>query len=230
MSIKVELQQQLKEIGYELGPFTSKDTLSIIRCLHSVVLTEKNVNVAKLSDLELRTNLIQRGFIVGPITNHTRAIYQRKLLEVLTNQTTNGQDDEFEIDESIYQTEYDINENNTSYPNIFRTKYSSGNSNSDNFQTTEPMIIRHDYKATSTSRNSSKRNTYEESNEIRPRIVTKSNEIKKDITSKKIQDKSTNKNDKLQDINKSNNGTFVYAAITIIVALVVFFAYLWFEK
>ncbi|CAF3098198.1 unnamed protein product [Rotaria sp. Silwood2] len=90
MSVKVELQHQLKEIGYQLGPFTSKDTLSIIRCLHSVVLTEKKINVAKLNDLELRTNLIQRGFLVGPITNHTRAIYQRKLLEVLTNQTTNG--------------------------------------------------------------------------------------------------------------------------------------------
>ncbi|CAF0857239.1 unnamed protein product [Rotaria sp. Silwood1] len=211
MSIKAELQYQLKEIGYELGPFTSKDTLSIIRCLHSVVLQEKNINVAKLNDLELRANLTQHGFKVGPITNHTRAIYQRKLLEVLTHQTTNGQDDEFEIDESIHQTEYDINENSSLY------------SNSQNFKNTKPIIIRHDYKATSSSRNISKRNTYEESNEIRPRISTKSNEIKKDITSNKI------KNDKLK-IEKKSNGTFVYAIITIVVAIIVFFAYLWFEK
>ncbi|CAF2513240.1 unnamed protein product [Rotaria sp. Silwood2] len=218
MSVKVELQHQLKEIGYQLGPFTSKDTLSIIRCLHSVVLTEKKINVAKLNDLELRTNLIQRGFLVGPITNHTRAIYQRKLLEVLTNQTTNGQDDEFEIDESIHQTQYDINENNSLY------------SNSKDFQNVEPMIIRHNYKASSSSsRNASKQNTYEELNEIRPRVVIKSNEIKKDITSRKIKDEFTNKTNKLQ-VEKKSNGIFAYVAIAIIVAVIVFFAYLWFEK
>jgi len=37
MSLKAELQHKLKDLGYELGPFASKDTLSVVMCLHSVV-------------------------------------------------------------------------------------------------------------------------------------------------------------------------------------------------
>ena len=37
MSSKVELQRKLNEIGYEYGPFASKDTLSNVMRLHSVV-------------------------------------------------------------------------------------------------------------------------------------------------------------------------------------------------
>jgi hypothetical protein len=37
MSNKAELQRIVNEIGYELGPFTSKDTLSNIVRLHSIV-------------------------------------------------------------------------------------------------------------------------------------------------------------------------------------------------
>ena len=37
MSSKVELQRKLNEIGYELGPFASKETLLNIIRLHSIV-------------------------------------------------------------------------------------------------------------------------------------------------------------------------------------------------
>lgn len=37
MSNKAELQRKLKEIGYEFGPFASKDTLSNVLRLHSLV-------------------------------------------------------------------------------------------------------------------------------------------------------------------------------------------------
>jgi len=69
MSLKAELQHKLKDLGYELGPFASKDTLSVVMCLHSVVMADKNINVAKLNDLDLRKNLIQAGLLVGPVTS-----------------------------------------------------------------------------------------------------------------------------------------------------------------
>ncbi|CAF1643987.1 unnamed protein product [Rotaria magnacalcarata] len=224
MSIKAELHYQLKEIGYELGPFTSKDTLSVIRFLHSVVVTEQGINVAKLDDLELRKSLIQHSVIVGPITNHTRAIYQRKLLEALTNQTTEGQDDEFET-----------NENSIQYSNLPPTKesrsaYSSENPYLQDFENVASMTIRHNYKAATSSTKSSKQNTFEESNEIRARISTKSNTIlKNDMIPKKSTHKSENQDDNLK-VEKKGTGSFVYVALTIIVALIVCFAYLWFEK
>ncbi len=37
MSSKVDLQRKLREIGYEIGPFASKDTLSNVIRLHSSV-------------------------------------------------------------------------------------------------------------------------------------------------------------------------------------------------
>ncbi|CAF4084624.1 unnamed protein product [Rotaria sordida] len=80
-----DLQRKLKEIGYEIGPFPSKDTLSNIIRLHSLSLTE-------------------HGLAVGPVTNHTRSIYQRKLLEVLTNETSEGKEDEIETEIPISKT------------------------------------------------------------------------------------------------------------------------------
>jgi len=86
------------------------------------------------------------------------------------------------------------------------------------------------------------RNLYDDSNEIRSRISTKSNEqqsikINKDLTPKNVKD-----NDKLQVATKSKysiwifshlytfficlgGGTFVYAGITVVVALIVFVLY-----
>jgi len=37
MSNKADLQRKLNEIGYEVGPFASKDTLSNVIRLHSLV-------------------------------------------------------------------------------------------------------------------------------------------------------------------------------------------------
>jgi len=37
MSNKADLQRKLSEIGYEVGPFASKDTLSNVIRLHSLV-------------------------------------------------------------------------------------------------------------------------------------------------------------------------------------------------
>ncbi|CAF1409312.1 unnamed protein product [Adineta steineri] len=88
MSNKVDLQRKLKDIGYEIGQYASKDTLSNVIRLHSLALN-KGIDVAKLNDLELR---------------HTRAIYQRKLLETITNETTEGQEDMIEVDIPISTT------------------------------------------------------------------------------------------------------------------------------
>jgi hypothetical protein len=104
MSSKADLQRKLNEIGYEVGPFASKDTLSNVIRLHSLALQNKGINVAKLNDLALRKNLTESGLAVGPVTNHTRAIYQRKLLEVLTHETSEGHEDEIETDVSIPTT------------------------------------------------------------------------------------------------------------------------------
>jgi hypothetical protein len=37
MSTKADLQRKLSEIGYEVGPFASKETLSNVIRLHSLV-------------------------------------------------------------------------------------------------------------------------------------------------------------------------------------------------
>ncbi|CAF4864606.1 unnamed protein product, partial [Rotaria socialis] len=46
MSNKAELQLKLKDIGYELGPFASKDTLSNVLRLHLSASENKGVDVA----------------------------------------------------------------------------------------------------------------------------------------------------------------------------------------
>ncbi|CAF1161919.1 unnamed protein product [Rotaria sordida] len=104
MSNKVDLQRKLKEIGYEIGSFASKDTLSNIIRLHSLAVQNKGVDVVKLSDLDLRKSLTEHGLAVGPVTNHTRSIYQRKLLEVLTNETSEGKEDEIETEIPVSTT------------------------------------------------------------------------------------------------------------------------------
>ncbi|CAF0875957.1 unnamed protein product, partial [Didymodactylos carnosus] len=93
MSSKNELHRKLKEIGYEIGPFASKDTLAIVMRLHSMVV-QKGIDVSKLNDLDLRKNLNDYSLHVGPVTSQTRPIYQRKLLEVITHETTEGSEDD----------------------------------------------------------------------------------------------------------------------------------------
>ncbi|CAF0780114.1 unnamed protein product [Rotaria sp. Silwood1] len=280
MSNKVDLQRKLKEIGYEIGPFASKDTLSNVVRLHSLALQNKGVDVAKLSDLDLRKSLTEHGLAVGPVTNHTRSIYQRKLLEILTNETSEGIEDEIEAEilisttpprttrssitrtadnditsspgrsytqdlqePRISLTRVDVenkNKHNLSsyYPNISNTKPKSeqtithsyspqrsstntesrhstmsyGLRNPYDFQNDEPVIIRHEHKATpfrttnissgetfSTNTNrytkqsdiqTTTLTTRNDLNEIRSRILANTNEekeiqIRKDSTPKK---------------------------------------------
>ncbi|UJR08653.1 hypothetical protein I4U23_012912 [Adineta vaga] len=156
MALKTELYDKLRSIGYQLGPFASKDTLSVVLCLHSVVMAEENINVAKLDDLDLRRQLTQHGLRIGPVTNHTRAIYQRKLLEVLTKQSTEGKEDPLEIDEPVLQTK---SEKNTLYPNLFDTKPSSPIKPSIYSKKDEPSILRNNYKPAKDYTNN--RNTFE---------------------------------------------------------------------
>jgi len=266
-----------------------------------LVLQNKGVNVAKLNDHDLRKNLTESGHAVGPVTNHTRAIYQRKLLEVLTNETSEGQEDENEIEvptsstpppratrnsitsspgrlyskdpqePRIPLTRVDIDDKNMQnlasyYPNLSNTKpkseqtitnsYSpqrsstktdSRNSNISyglrnpyDFQSDEPVIIRHEHKATpfrttnissgetfSTNTNrytkqsdipSSTRNDL---SDIRSRILTNTNVLQKDM--------QINKDSTLKKVDvavKKSNGTFLYGGITIAVALIVFVVYM----
>jgi hypothetical protein len=337
MSSKVELQRKLKEIGYEIGSFASKDTLSNIMRLHLLAVENKDVDVAKLNDLALRKNLTESGLVVGPVTSHTRSIYQRKLLEILTNETSEGQEDEIEIDERISSTppprttrssiarstdinitsspgrsysgelhepripltRVDVDAKNAHnlssyYPNLSTTKptspitsqqtitnsYSPQRSSSSktetrntnvsyglrnpyDFQNDEPVIIRHEHKATpfrttnissgetiSTNTNrytkpsdvqSTTRNVFSSENninEIRSRIFAneqKDIKFNNDSVSKKqplineLENKKSRNNDKL-DVAVKNNGTFLYAGITVAVALIVFVFYLWLEK
>ena len=89
MSSKVELQRKLNEIGYEYGPFASKDTLSNVMRLHSVVrslslvslfrsffvdqaVESKGINVAELNDHDLRKSLTESNHTVGPVTSRRR--------------------------------------------------------------------------------------------------------------------------------------------------------------
>jgi len=98
MTTKVDLQQKLKEIGYDISPYASKDTLSIIIRLHKQAV-ENGANVAAMDDIQLRKDLKDYGVEIGPVTSHTRAIYQRKLLELIMKETTEGNDDEMETED-----------------------------------------------------------------------------------------------------------------------------------
>jgi len=293
-----------------------------------LALQNKGIDVSKLNDLDLRKSLTESGLAVGPVTSHTRAIYQRKLLEVLTNETSEGQEDEIELDipkattpprparsslvrsgdnnrtsspgrsypndvpePRIPLTRVDIDDRNkhnlaSFYPNLSTTKpkseqiitnsYSpqrsstkpeSRNSNISyglrnpyDFQNDEPIIIRHEHKATpfrttnissgetfSTNTNrytkqsdiqSSTRNVFNSGNdlnEIRTRILTNTNE-QKDIRTPKMvssinesENKKSTNNEKL-DVAVKSGGTYLYGGITIVVAILVFVLYLWFEN
>ncbi|CAF0947159.1 unnamed protein product [Adineta ricciae] len=207
MALKAELHDKLKSLGYELGPFASKDTLSAVLCLHSVVMTQHNINVAKINDLELRRQLMENGLKVGPVTKHTRAIYQRKLLEVLTQQSTECQDDEVEIEEPVVRKDY---ETKSLYPNIYDTKSSNYSKKDDS------PIIRNNYKPT---KDFTSRNTFEEVNEIRSRLPTKPTEVKK-----------SSLDDNQAAVTKNSGSSTFYVGIALFVAIIVFFGYLWLEK
>ncbi|CAF1352073.1 unnamed protein product [Adineta steineri] len=328
MSNKVDLQRKLKDIGYEIGQYASKDTLSNVIRLHSLALN-KGIDVAKLNDLELRTNLIENGLTVGPVTGHTRAIYQRKLLETITNETTEGQEDMIEIDIPVSTTpppratrssllrnedvsilspttrslmhEFqepriplnrveidDKNSRNLSsyYPNLSSTSkpksdetithsyspqrsstkpeprnsnMSYGLRNPYDFQDEEPVVMRHEHKATPfrttnvssgetfstninryTKQSDIQSTTRNDLSEIRSRILTNTNEQKDIKMNQDLPSKKTNfnndsdikkpaNNEKL-DVAVKNGGTFFYGGITVAIALIVFVLYLWLEK
>ncbi|CAF3215708.1 unnamed protein product [Rotaria sp. Silwood2] len=103
MSTKQELQLKLKTFGYDLNPYTSKETLINLLCLHSKAV-EKGINVPKMNDHELRCCLNEYNIIAGPVISHTRAIYQRKLLEAVTNENSEGADDEIESNDDEFHT------------------------------------------------------------------------------------------------------------------------------
>ncbi|CAF1191536.1 unnamed protein product [Rotaria sordida] len=103
MSTKSELQLMLKKFGYDLNPYTSKETLTNLLRLHSKAL-EKGINVPKMNDHELRCCLNEYNITAGPVINHTRAIYQRKLLEAITNENSEGADDEVEGNDDEFHT------------------------------------------------------------------------------------------------------------------------------
>lgn len=293
MSNKVDLQRKLKEIGYEIGPFASKETLSNVLRLHALALETKGIDVAKLTDLTLRKNLTEAGLTVGPVTNHTRSIYQRKFLEVLLNETSEGQEDEQEVQENVSTTPPSrstrssiVRETNTTsspgrvFPKEFNEpripltrvdlddKFKSNPSTSLNqeiithsyspqrstsrtnpvtnyglrnpydFTNDEPVIIRHEHKATpfrpsnfSSSETNSNRfvpstSTRIDSNEIRSRLTTNTNEPKEIKIQK---DLPTTKNDQIV-VPKKSGGTILYTGIAVTVALLVFVLYLWLEN
>ncbi|CAF5099792.1 unnamed protein product, partial [Rotaria sp. Silwood1] len=87
MSTKQDLQLKLKTFGYDLNPYTSKETLTNLLRLHSKAV-EKGINVPKMNDHELRCCLNEYKITTGPVINFTRAIYQRKLLEAITNESS----------------------------------------------------------------------------------------------------------------------------------------------
>ncbi|CAF0943750.1 unnamed protein product [Adineta ricciae] len=119
MSTKHELQLMMKTYGYDLNTFTSKETLMNLLHLHSKAL-DKGIDVPKMNDHELRRSLNEHNIVAGPVigkqfllnqtyTNilkigHTRAIYQRKLLEAITNENSEGADDDTEDADDDFHT------------------------------------------------------------------------------------------------------------------------------
>ncbi|CAF4183468.1 unnamed protein product, partial [Rotaria magnacalcarata] len=57
-----------------------------------------------MNDHELRSKLNQYNVAAGPVINYTRAIYQRKLLEAINNENSEGADDEIDDDEDDFHT------------------------------------------------------------------------------------------------------------------------------
>ncbi|CAF1268465.1 unnamed protein product [Adineta ricciae] len=103
MSTKHELQLMMKTYGYDLNTFTSKETLMNLLHLHSKAL-DKGIDVPKMNDHELRRSLNEHNIVAGPVIGHTRAIYQRKLLEAITNENSEGADDETEDADDDFHT------------------------------------------------------------------------------------------------------------------------------
>ncbi len=88
--------------------------------------------------------------------DHTRAIYRRKLLEVLTNEKTEGKRNCNFFSNIFFllgEDESDLNsdDENRLYPSLSEIK---------SFSYDEPIIIRHDYRATTSSRDKLTQNTY----------------------------------------------------------------------
>ncbi|CAF1340372.1 unnamed protein product [Adineta steineri] len=100
---KHDLQLMMKTYGYDLNPYTSKETLVNLLHLHSKAL-EKGIDVPKMNDHQLRCSLNEHNVTVGPVISHTRAIYQRKLLEAITNEISEGADDEIEDNQDEFHT------------------------------------------------------------------------------------------------------------------------------
>jgi hypothetical protein len=82
MSTKHELQLMMKTFGYDLNPFTSKDTLINLLRLHSKVrknterfrkncfvfqALERGIDVPKMNDHEFRTSLNEHNIAAGPV-------------------------------------------------------------------------------------------------------------------------------------------------------------------
>jgi len=65
---------------------------------------KKGIDVPKMNDHELRCSLNNHNVITGPVVGHTRAIYQRKLLEAITNENSEGADDEMEDNDDEFHT------------------------------------------------------------------------------------------------------------------------------
>lgn len=103
--------------------------------------------------------------------DQTRSIYQRKLLEVLTHETTEGYDSDKSVDS--------IDDENRLYPDLpERRNRSYGLPN-------QPLTIRNDYKATKSTRN-----TDDVSKGVRSRIPPTSTKVN-DNPKQQIAKKST---------------------------------------
>jgi hypothetical protein len=81
MATKQELQLTMKSFGYDLNPFTSKETLVNLLRLHSKVrrmkwknhnnfffqALEKGIDVPKMNDHQLRGSLNDHNVVAGPV-------------------------------------------------------------------------------------------------------------------------------------------------------------------
>jgi len=122
---------------------------------------------------------------------------------------------------------------NSYSPQRSSTKGESRNSNISyglrnpyDFQNDEPMIIRHEHKATPFRTTNIPSSTRNDLSDIRSRILTTNTNVQKDIQINKDSPlKKPTFNNQLEN-KKSGNGTFLYGGITIAVALMVFVVYM----